>query len=285
MKIIKNSLSFWVKNFPFKNNKSHKYNRGQLIVVSGENEMVGASMLSAEAALRTGVGSVKIICSKKNFKIFALKFPSVLKKKINSLSEFKSFINKNKNSVYLIGPGAGVSQITMQKTSYLLKNIKYVILDADALTSFKGKTNHLYKLLDENKIITPHIKEFKTIFPELKKINTHKKLILSALKKTSATIVLKGNQTLIANKKNIIINNKTSNELAVIGTGDVLAGLISSLVGDKKMSPLQAASAGVWIHSKTAIKLRRGLIAEDLIINLRKTITNIYGKYSRKRTS
>ena len=281
MKIIKNSLSFWAKNFPFKNNKSHKYNRGQLIVVSGENKMVGASMLSAEAALRTGVGSVQMLCSNKNFKLFALKFPSMLKKEVNSLNEFKSFINKNKNSVYLIGPGAGISQTTVQKTSYLLKNIKYVILDADALTSFKGKTNHLYKLLDENKIITPHIKEFRTIFPSFKKIMSHKKLILSAIKKTNATIVLKGSNTLIANQKKIILNNKTSNELAVIGTGDVLAGLISSLVGDKKMSPIKAASAGVWIHSKTAIKLKKGLIAEDLIKNLKKTITNMYGRYSK----
>ena len=94
MKIIKNSMGFWVKNFPFKNNKSHKYNRGQLIVVSGENQMmVGASMLSAEAALRTGVGSVKILCSNKNFKLFALKFPSMLKKEVNSLNEFKSFFD------------------------------------------------------------------------------------------------------------------------------------------------------------------------------------------------
>ena len=75
MKFIKNSLSFWVKKFPFKNIKSHKYSRGQLIVVAGEKEMVGATMLSAEAALRTGVGSVKVICSKKTFPIFAIKFP------------------------------------------------------------------------------------------------------------------------------------------------------------------------------------------------------------------
>ena len=67
----------------------------------------------------------------------------MLKKKVNSLNEFKNFINKNKNSVYLIGPGSGVSKITMQKTSYLLKNVKYVVIDADALTSFKGKTNRL----------------------------------------------------------------------------------------------------------------------------------------------
>ena len=122
-------------------------------------------MLSAETALRTGVGSVKMLCTKKNFKLFVLKFPSMLKKKVNNFNEFRSFINKNKNSVYLIGPGAGVSQITMKKTAYLLKNVKYVILDADALTSFKNKTNYLYNLLDENKIITPHIKEFRTIFP------------------------------------------------------------------------------------------------------------------------
>ena len=57
--------------------------------------------------------------------------------------------------------------------------------------------------------------------------------------------------------KKIIINKKTSNELAVIGTGDVLAGLISSLVGDKKMKPIEASAAGVWIHSKTAINLKK----------------------------
>ncbi len=171
--------------------------------MAGEKEMVGASMLSAEAAIRTGVGSVKILCSKKTFPIFALKFPSLLKKEINSLKDFKKFVSKNKNSVYLIGPGAGVSSSTMKKTIYLLKNIKHVVLDADALTSFKKNTKELQKFLDENKIITPHIKEFKTIFPHFKKNNDYKKMILSVTKKTKATIVLKGNKTIIANYKKI----------------------------------------------------------------------------------
>ena len=88
MRFINNSISLWLKNFPFKTKKSHKYNRGQLIVVAGEKEMVGATMLSAEAALRTGVGSVKVICSKKTFPIFAIKFPSLLKKEINNFNNF-----------------------------------------------------------------------------------------------------------------------------------------------------------------------------------------------------
>ena len=95
---INNSHHKWLQKFPFKKSSSHKYNRGQLIVVAGENQMVGASMLSAEAALRTGVGSVKMLCSDKDFKLFALKFPSMLKKKVNSLNEFKNFINKNRGS-------------------------------------------------------------------------------------------------------------------------------------------------------------------------------------------
>ena len=102
MKFINNSLGFWIKKFPVKTSKSHKYSRGQLVVVSGEKEMIGASMLSAEAALRTGVGSVKALCSKENFKIFASNFPSLLKKEINTFNEFKKFVLQNKNSVYLI---------------------------------------------------------------------------------------------------------------------------------------------------------------------------------------
>tara|TARA_B100000676_G_scaffold312424_1_gene386552 strand:- start:171 stop:1016 length:846 start_codon:yes stop_codon:yes gene_type:complete len=281
MKFNKNLLSFWIKKFPLKNKKSHKYSRGQLIVVCGEKDMIGASLLSAEAALRTGVGSVKILCSKNNLKIFTLKFPSLLKKEINSLSDFKKFVKKNKKSVYLIGPGSGISKNTMKKTLFLLKNVKYVILDADAITSFKNKTKILYKYLDEHKILTPHIKEFKSIFPDLKKINNRKQLILSAIKKTKATIVLKDNKTLIGNNKKIFINDKSSTELAVIGTGDVLAGLISSLVGENKMKPIEAALAGVWIHSKTAINLGKGLIAEDLIKNLKKTINYIYGRHPK----
>jgi len=277
---INNSYHKWLRNFPFKKINSHKYSRGQLIVVGGKKEMAGATLLSAEAALRTGVGSVKIICNKQTLPIYSVKFPSLLKVEINTFKEFKKFVVRNKNSVYLIGPGAGVTLSTLNRTIYLLKNIKYVVIDADALTSFKKKTRELHRLLDENKIITPHIKEFKTIFPDLKKINNYKKLIVSAIKKTKAIIVLKGNNTLIANNKKIFINKKSSNELAIIGTGDVLAGIISSLVGEKKMKPIEAASAGVWIHSKTAVNLKKGIIAEDLIKNLKNTINYIYGKYS-----
>ena len=63
------------------------------------------------------------------------------------------------------------------------------------------------------------------------------------MKFSKSNILLKGSTTVIGSSKNIIINNHTSNELAVIGSGDVLAGIITSLIGDNKMSPIEAASA------------------------------------------
>ncbi len=105
MKISKeiNSPNLWLSNFPWKRKNDHKYSRGKLVVVGGQSNMAGATILASEAALRVGIGSVKIICSKKTLPIYSLKFPSSLKEVIINLKSFKKLIIKEKNSVFLIG--------------------------------------------------------------------------------------------------------------------------------------------------------------------------------------
>ena len=61
-----NLPSQWLHNFPWKKKKDHKYSRGKLIIIGSKVNMTGSTILSAEAALRVGVGSVKLVCSKKN---------------------------------------------------------------------------------------------------------------------------------------------------------------------------------------------------------------------------
>ena len=90
------------------------------------------------------------------------------------------------------------------------------------------------KLLDKNKIITPHIKEFRTIFPKLNKFKNSNLKVINACKLVNCTIVLKGSTTYISNRKKIVVNNNSTKELAVIGSGDVLSGIIASLVGEKQ---------------------------------------------------
>ena len=264
-----NSSKFWLNKFSWKKKNDHKYSRGKLVIFGSQPNMTGSTILSSEAALRVGTGSVKIICSKKTLPIYSLKFPSVLKEEINNLSLLKKLIIKEKNSIFLIGPGAGSSQLTKKKTKLILKHSKYAIIDADALTCFKKNQKELYGLLDKNKIITPHIKEFHTIFPMINKKITNYKKIVNASKICKCNIVLKGAETLICSPSgNIVLNNHTSSELAVIGSGDVLCGIIASLVGKNKLTPFLACCAAVWIHGDIAKKFGPGLIAEDIVKNI-----------------
>ena len=268
-KIKINSSKLWLNKFPWKKRTDHKYSRGKLIIIGSQVNMTGSTILSAEAALRVGVGSVKLVCSKKTLPIYSLKFPSVLKEEINNLNSFKKLVIREKKSIFLIGPGAGSNQLTKQKTKIILKNTKYAVLDADALTCFKKNPKELYHLLDKNKIITPHIKEFHTIFPTIDKKITNYKKIVKASKICKCNIILKGSTTLICSPTgNIVLNDHTSSELAVIGSGDVLCGIIASLVGKNKLTPFLACCAAVWIHGDIAKKFGPGLISEDILKNI-----------------
>ena len=267
MKLLKNTPKLWLKKFPWKKKSSNKYSRGRVLILGGQKNMIGATILAAEACLRVGVGSVKIICSKETLPILSRKFPSALKVEINNLSFLKSFLRKERKTtnVALVGPGAGKNSKTMKFTEEILKQIKYVILDADSLNSFQKKTKKLLRHLDKNKLITPHQAEFHRLFPEIKKNLNNKEKVLKFLKLCKSNILLKGNMTVIGSLEKVTINKHTSSELAVIGSGDVLAGIITSLVGDKKMSINEAASAATWIHGDIAKRYGKGLISEDLV--------------------
>jgi len=265
-KYSENSPVLWKKYFPWKKTFGHKYSRGRVIVYGGQKEFTGATILSALAALRTGTGSVKILCSKNTLQIYSLKFPSVLKKEINNIHQLEVFLKKEKITSFLIGPGAGSGKKIKEITKLVLKKVKYVVLDADALTCFQDDLKSLYSLLDKNKIITPHLGEFHKIFPNIKKNLNNIDKALSAVKLIKSNIILKGpNTVIVAHDKKIVINDHASSELAVIGSGDVLSGLAVSLVGQKKMNPFLAGCAATWLHGDIARHYGKGLIAEDLV--------------------
>ena len=267
MKLLKNTPKIWLKKFPWKKKSSNKYSRGRVLILGGQRNMIGATILAAEACLRVGVGSVKIICTKETISILSNKFPSALKVEINNLSFLKSFLKKERKTtnVALVGPGAGKNSKTMRFTEEILKQIKYVVLDADSLNSFQNKTKKLLKYLDRNKLITPHQAEFHRLFPGIKRSLNNKEKVLKFIKLSKSNILLKGNMTVIGSLEKVTINKHTSSELAVIGSGDVLSGIITSLVGDKKMSINEAACAATWIHGDIAKHYGKGLISEDLV--------------------
>ena len=265
-KITKNSPGLWIEKFPWKKLSGHKYSRGRVVVYGGKKEFVGATILSSLAALKTGTGSVKIVCTKSTIHTYSVKFPSVLKEEINNIDELKKFLDKEKITSILIVPGAGLNKKIKEITKLILKKVKYVVLYADALTCFKNDLKLFYSLLDKNKIITPHIAEFHKIFPKIKKNITNIEKIKEARKLIKSNIILKGpNTAILSYDKKIVVNYHSSPELAVIGSGDVLSGLIVSLIGKEKMSPFLAGCAATWLHGDIAKKYGKGLISEDII--------------------
>jgi len=265
-KIFKNSPKLWIKKFPWKKKSGHKYSRGKVIIFGGKKEFTGATILASQAALRTGTGSVKIICNKDTLGVFSLKFPSVLKKEIKNIQQLKNFLKKEEITSVLIGPGSGATKKVKNFTKLILKKVKFVVLDADALTCFKDDLDSLYKLLDKNKIITPHLGEFHKIFPKIKKNINNLEKASKASNLIKSNIVLKGENTIIISyDKKIVINYHSSPELAVIGSGDVLSGLIVSLISKNKMNPFLAACAAVWMHGDIAKNYEKGLISEDIV--------------------
>ena len=285
-KTIKNSPNLWLKNFPWKKPSGHKYSRGKVAIYGGKKELVGATILSSLAALRTGTGSVKIICSKNTLHTYSVKFPSVLKAEVNNINQLKKFLKKEKITSILIGPGAGTNKKIKKITKLILKKVKYVVLDADALTCFKNDLKSLYVLLDKNKIITPHMAEFHKVFPKISKKISNIEKIKAARKLVKSNIVLKGPNTIILSyNKKIVINYHSSPELAVIGSGDVLSGLIVSLVGRKKMNPFLAGCAATWLHGDIAKKYGKGLISEDIIKGIPAALKRLkHGRFIKQRT-
>jgi hydroxyethylthiazole kinase-like uncharacterized protein yjeF len=280
-RIKENNPNLWInKKFPWKKYNSHKYSRGRVYIYGSLKNYIGASLLSSSAAIRCGAGSVTVVANKDTIDKYNQRFFSLLKIEINSKEELTNFLNDSSITSFLIGPGAGVNQQTIDNVKLITKFVSSVVIDADAITSFTKNSKELFSILDKNKIITPHEGEFNRLFPNLKNIKNKIERTFAAAKKANCTVVFKGPDTIIASPDGkLCVNTITTEELAVIGSGDVLSGVIASLIGKNKMSSFDGACAGVWLHSFAARMEKKGLIAEDIVKNLPKALEYLANKY------
>ena len=281
-KIKENSPKLWInKRFPWKKYNSHKYSRGKVYVYGSLKNYIGASLLSSSAAIRCGTGSVTIVVNKDTIDRYNQSFFSLLKVEINSKDALRNLLRNSLITSFLIGPGAGVSNETIENTKLISKFISNVVIDADAITSFSNNPRELFSILDKNKIITPHEGEFNRIFPDIKDVKNKIEKSIKAAKRANCILVFKGPDTIIASPDGkVCVNTISTEELAVIGSGDVLSGIITSLVGKNKMPAFYGACAGVWLHSYAARMIKKGLIAEDIVKKLPKVLEELNKKYS-----
>jgi NAD(P)H-hydrate epimerase len=248
--------------------EAHKFKRGHALVWSGGALQTGAARLAALAAARSGAGLVSIVGEVAALRVHAGQVTSIMLKPVSDLA---ALLKDPRSSAFCLGPAAGVGEATAKRVLGVLKSHMPVVVDADALSSFAARPERLFAAMAARKaatVLTPHEGEFARLFSILRLPSGSKVERARATAKASGAIVLyKGPDTVIAHPDGrAVINSNGSAKLAVAGSGDVLAGVITGLLA-QGMDAFAATCAAAWLHAEAARKFDRP-IAEDLVAGL-----------------
>jgi NAD(P)H-hydrate epimerase len=261
--LFENGPALWLDRYPWPRPDDHKYRRGHLLIAGGET-MTGAARLAARGARRIGAGLVTIACTPESQAIYGADMPGLLIAPVGGATTFATVLGERKRNAVLIGPGYGTGAATREHTLAALGAGKACVLDADALTAFADEPARLWAAVHGPTVMTPHDGEFARLFPDLAENSSKLVRARGAARRSGATILLKGPDTVIAAPDGrAAINSNAPPTLATGGTGDVLAGFAAGLLA-QGMAPFEAAAAAAWLHGAAAGEVGPGLIAEDL---------------------
>jgi NAD(P)H-hydrate epimerase len=179
---------------------------------------------------------------------------------------FAALASDERRNAFLIGPGSGVNERTRDAALTALGTRRAVLLDADAITVFADRPAQLFEAIGGPVLLTPHEGEFRRLFPDLGAVPGKLDRARQAARRSGATVLLKGPDTVIAAPDGrAVINVHAPASLATAGAGDVLAGVAGGMMA-QGLSPLAAGAAAAWLHGEAAYRFGGpGLIAEDLI--------------------
>ncbi len=257
---------------------THKGDYGRVGIVGGKRGMSGSIYLSCIAALRSGSGLVYALVPEKIFNTLSIKLTEVILEEISFkgdhliMDDFYSIQNKwDKYDALCMGMGMGIEKDTQQLIQKIVKTWeKPLLIDADGLNALSGQLS----LLSHRKactIITPHEMEMarilKTQVEEIK--NNRVQVAEQFAKKYGVITVLKGNKTIITDGRRTHINTSGNPGMATAGSGDVLSGIIISLVGQGHQA-FEASRIGVYLHGLAGDEAAKktgeySLIASDIL--------------------
>ncbi len=254
---------------PKRTQDSHKGTFGKAMAIVGSYGMAGAAILSGSAILKSGAGMLTIATDNSVIPTIAHEFPSAMTYPL--LSECNMLIEKTKGmDAVLIGCGLGTSDSTKKYVTEFIKKCDIpMIIDADGLNIL---SENIDIIKGKNVILTPHIVEFSRLVkvsPDKIKENPAK-VLNDFCVDFGATVILKDSVTLISYKgEKTAICHAPNSGMATAGSGDVLAGVVTSLTA-QGLSPFDAACCGVYIHSAAGALAKEnfgeaGMMSSDIL--------------------
>lgn len=242
---------------------SHKGTYGHSLLVGGSKGKIGAILLATKAAVKSGSGLVSSLIPKSGYQILQISVPESMVL-IEGDYNLKQLYNDINPSAIGIGPGLGINIKTKELlTKFMKDNNTPLVIDADALNIISSG-RELLTILPEGSVLTPHPKEFERLVG--KWCNDFEKLKLATefAINYQVVLVLKGANTAIFTPNgNVYFNSSGNNALATGGSGDVLTGIITSLIA-QGYNNTEASIIGVYLHGLTAeIALEKGNESEE----------------------
>ncbi len=281
-KLFENSPALW--SYPWPHLDGHKYARGHCVAVSGPAHATGAARLAARGALRVGAGLVSVASPPDAVAVNAAALSAIMVKPFSGAAGLCDLLKDERLNAVVIGPGCGVGGSTRELVRAVLATKAAVVLDADALTSFRDDPGAMLSLLREPCALTPHEGEFERVFGGLLATSQNRvEAVRAAAARAKCTVLLKGPDTVIAAPDGrAIVNSNAPPALATAGSGDVLAGLIGGLMA-QGIDSHRAAAMAAWLHGEAAARFGPGLIAEDLPEQLPAVLRSLRDRTDERR--
>jgi ADP-dependent NAD(P)H-hydrate dehydratase / NAD(P)H-hydrate epimerase len=258
----------------------HKGNFGHGLLVSGSSGKMGAAIMGAGAALRTGIGLITCHVPACGSIIIQTAVPEAMTVN-DKCEEYISGIGKTESfSAIGVGPGLGTDPETQEALHHLLTECKKpMVIDADALNILSMNKEWLL-LLPPGTVLTPHPREFERLAGKTENGFSRLMRQIEFSGDHNCIVVLKGAHTSITTPEGKVMFNSTGNPgMATGGSGDVLTGIILSLLA-QGYAPENAALLGVYLHGLAGDiaaekSCYESIIASDIINNISKAFNMI----------
>jgi len=232
----------------YRKKHAHKGDFGRGGLVAGSFGKMGAAVLASRAFMRTGGGLLTIFAPRCGYEILQSSVPEAMVEENGDRWWSQIYGSQFTLDAVGIGPGLGVEPETKKAfEDLLLSSSEPLVIDADALNLI-SKHRELMGNIPDHSILTPHPKEFERLFGRSDNNFVQIKQLIAASKRLNSYIVLKGAYTATATPEgNIFFNSSGNPGMATAGSGDVLTGIITSLLAQGQ-TPFHAAILGVYLH-------------------------------------
>jgi len=248
---------------------SNKGTFGKALLIAGSYGKMGASVIAAQAAMRSGLGLLTVHVPVCGYPIIQTAVPEAMA----SIDLHEHFLTTIPNlegfDVVGIGPGLGHEKETVKAFRSILEQAtKPMVIDADALNILSAN-RELLAIIPENSVLTPHPKEFERLAGSWKDDFERLGKVQEFAARIKSVVVLKGAFTSIVSPDGNVYFNPTGNPgMATGGTGDLLTGILTGCLA-QRYSSLEAALVGVFLHGLAgdlAVKTKsmEALVATDI---------------------